>query len=90
MDGKPVCNCHESLASLLVPICDLASDPANANLHSSEQIQVIADSLKVFGMDQPLVVQKQGMIVRKGNGRLAAAKLLGWTHLPCLVVESRT
>jgi hypothetical protein len=34
--------------------------------------------------DKPLVVQKQGMIVRKDNGRLMAAKRLGWERIAAL------
>jgi hypothetical protein len=33
------------------------------------------------------VVQRQGMIVRAGNGRVLAARELGWTHLACVVVD---
>jgi len=33
------------------------------------------------------VVQRSGMIVRAGNGRLAAAKALGWTHIAAVVVD---
>src|SRR5262245_60321700 len=44
-------------------------------------------SLAEFGQDQPLVVQKQGMIVRKGNGRLKAALELGWEWIAAFVVD---
>jgi hypothetical protein len=44
-------------------------------------------SLAEFGQDQPLVVQKQGMMVRKGNGRLKAALQLGWEWIAAFVVD---
>jgi DNA modification methylase len=56
-------------------------------LHSDENIDAIMKSLAEFGQDQPLVVQKQGMIVRKGNGRLRAALRLGWKWIAAFVVD---
>jgi DNA modification methylase len=44
-------------------------------------------SLAEFGQDQPLVVQRQGMIIRKGNGRLKAALRLGWEWIAAFVVD---
>lgn len=78
---------HESLLSLAVSITDLTEDPFNARSHPEENVEAIARSLEEFGQDVPLVVQKKGMVVRKGNGRLKAARRLGWTHLAALVVD---
>lgn len=78
---------HESLRHLAVRIDDLVHDPKNARKHNDRNLFAIRESLKRFGFRQPLVVQKQGMIVRSGNGRLQVARELGWASVPCLIVE---
>jgi len=50
--------------------------PKNAKKHSKKQIQQVANSIKEFGMNQPIVVDKQGVII-VGHGRWEACKLLG-------------
>ena len=77
----------EELRSLAVPVERLTPDLNNAVDHDERNLDVIRESMKRFGQDQLLVVQKQGMIVRKGNGRLTCAKELGWTHVAVLVVD---
>lgn len=75
------------LASFALPIDSVNSDPDNANEHPQESIDSLKDSLLSFGQYLPLIVQRQGMIVRIGNGRLEAARQLGWTHVACFVVD---
>ena len=48
----------------------------NAKMHGSKQIEQIADSIKEFGMNQQIVVDKQGVII-VGHGRYEALKSLG-------------
>jgi len=78
---------HESLKHLAIPVADLTPDPKNARKHDRRNLDAIKASLEKFGMRQPIIVQKQGMIVRAGNGRLQVAQELGWSHLPALVVD---
>jgi DNA modification methylase len=75
------------LRHLAVPIDSLNLDPANARTHDEKNLAAIKGSLARFGQRLPLVVQKQGMIVRAGNGRLLAARELGWTHVAAVVVD---
>jgi DNA modification methylase len=77
----------EGLRALAVPIESLNLDPANARLHDQRNVDAVKGSLARFGQRQPLVVQRQGMIVRAGNARLVAAKALGWTHVAALIVD---
>jgi DNA modification methylase len=77
----------EPLRPLATRCSSLNFDPDNARLHSEENIEAIMKSLQEFGQDQPLVAQRQGMIVRKGNGRLLAARRLGWEWIAALVVD---
>jgi 16S rRNA G966 N2-methylase RsmD len=85
-----ICNVVSELHSLLVPIDDLVPDPRNAVKHPERSIEAIKVSLAEFGQDQPLVVQREGMIVRKGNGRLEAARQLGWTHVAAVILDEET
>lgn len=50
----------------------------NAKKHPKKQIEQIANSIKEFGMNQPIVVDKEGVII-VGHGRYEALKHLGWT-----------
>ena len=75
------------LRALAVPIAGLNLDAANARTHDERNIQAIAASLSRWGQRLPIVVQREGMIVRAGNGRVIAAKSLGWTHLAAVVVD---
>jgi DNA modification methylase len=75
------------LLPLAVPIETLNLDPANARTHDERNLAAIRGSLARFGQRLPLVVQEQGMIVRAGNGRLLAARELGWTHVAAVVVD---
>jgi len=63
-----------------VPIETLSADPANARKHGERNLEAIAASLRRFGQQKPIVVDSRG-VVRAGNGTLAAAKVLGWTHI---------
>ncbi len=77
----------EPLRHLAVAVADLTPDPANARTHNDRNLDAIKASLSRFGQRFPIVVQKQGMVVRAGNGRVLAAKALGWTHLAAIVVD---
>ncbi len=77
----------ESLRPLAVPIADLHPDPANARSHDERNLGAIQASLAKFGQRKPIVVQRSGMIVRAGNGTLAAARALGWTEIAAVVVD---
>jgi DNA modification methylase len=77
----------ESLRKLAVPIDTLTLDPSNARKHGERNLDAIIRSLDRFGQRVPIVVQQQGMVVRAGNGRVLAAKKLGWTHIAAVVVD---
>lgn len=77
----------EPLRPFAVPVSSLTLDPNNANKHDDENLKAIEKSMLRFGQRLPLVVQKTGMVVRAGNGRLMVARSLGWTHIAALVVD---
>lgn len=76
----------EPLRSLAVPIAELHEDPSNAR--KGHAVDRIAASLKQYGQRKPIVVNRaQGGKVEAGNGTLAAAKSLGWTHIAAVFVD---
>jgi DNA modification methylase len=58
----------------------------NAKKHDKKQIQQIANSIKEFGFNQPIVIDKNNVVI-VGHGRLEAAKLLGLTDVPTIQVN---
>jgi DNA modification methylase len=58
----------------------------NAKQHPKKQIQQIANSIKEFGMNQPIVVDKDGVII-VGHGRYEALQQLGWEIKPEWVIK---
>lgn len=58
----------------------------NAKKHPKDQVQKIAASIKEFGFNQPLVLDKNNVVI-VGHGRLEAAKLLGMTEVPTITVD---
>lgn len=56
-------------------IDDLTPDPRNARTHSAEQIEQLAGSIGRFGFTVP-GVHDENDVVRIGNGRLAAVRLI--------------
>jgi DNA modification methylase len=80
-------NIAEPLRKLAIAIEELHPDPANARKHNQKNLDAIKASLHAYGQRKPIVVQRQGMIVRAGNGTLDAAKALGWTHLAAVVID---
>lgn len=57
----------------------------NNRNHSDDQIDLIANSIKEFGFNQPIVVDEDNIIL-VGHGRLKAAKKLGLTEVPYLQI----
>ncbi len=70
----------EDLRRLATPVDGLIADPNNTRTHE-RNIPAIAASLSKFGQVQPLLCNGRNKQVVIGNGRLAAAISLGWTHI---------
>lgn len=58
----------------------------NAKKHNKQQIDNVAESIKQFGFVQPIVVDKDNVIVI-GHCRYEAAKKLKLTEVPCVCVD---
>ena len=68
------------------PIAALVPWTRNARSHSKKQVRQIAASIRQFGFTNPVLIDEAGTILA-GHGRVAAAKLLGMTEVPCLRIE---
>jgi DNA modification methylase len=58
----------------------------NAKVHPKKQIEQVANSIKEFGFNQPIVLDKNNVII-VGHGRYEAAKLLGLDDVPTITVD---
>ncbi len=76
-------NIAPALQPLARPIAELIPDPKNAKLHPQKSLDAIAASLRRHGQQKNIVIVEGSNIVIAGNGTLAAAQSLGWTHLAC-------
>ena len=61
----------------------------NAKKHPKEQVEHIANSLREFGWKQPVVIDRDNVIIA-GHGRVLAAKKLGWDRIPVLYADDLT
>jgi ParB-like chromosome segregation protein Spo0J len=69
-----------------LPVGSLKSYDRNARTHSAKQIAQIAASIKAFGFNNPVLIDRDGGIIA-GHGRVEAAKKLGLTTVPCVYLD---
>lgn len=61
----------------------------NSRTHSDQQVAQIAASIREFGWTNPILVDGSNGIIA-GHGRLAAARKLGVTEIPVIVLDHLT
>lgn len=61
----------------------------NAKKHNKTQIDNVAESIRQYGFVQPVVIDRNGIIVI-GHCRTLAAKKLGMKEVPCVCVDELT
>jgi DNA modification methylase len=71
------------------PIDSLRPDPRNARTHPKRQLDQIAASIREFGFTNPILVDGDGSIIA-GHGRLLAAKSVGLSEVPTIVIAGLT
>jgi DNA modification methylase len=64
-------------------VTDLKLAPRNARTHSKRQIAQIATSMKRFGFTNPVLIDDDDRIIA-GHGRVAAAREIGLSLVPCV------
>lgn len=61
----------------------------NAKLHPQHQIEQIISSIEEFGMDDPIAIDKNNVII-EGHGRLMALKQMGVKEVECIRLSHLT
>lgn len=79
----------QSLAVKYLPIELLKPYPKNARKHSNHQILQIAGSMRAFGFTNPLLINRDNIILA-GHARFEAAKLSGMDSVPTICLEDLT
>lgn len=72
-----------------VKISKLKPYEKNAKKHDETQINNVAESIKQFGMVQPIVVDKDNVVII-GHCRLEACKKLKYNEVPCVRADTLT
>jgi len=73
----------------MVKVADLKGYERNAKAHPSEQVERIAKSISAFGFKQPVVVDKDNVLIA-GHGRIEAAKFLKLKEVPAIRADDLT
>lgn len=74
----------EELRPLLMPIETLTPAPFNMRQGDTPRI---AESLRRYGQNTPIVLSRDGQILKGNNVHRAAVELLGWTHLAAVTAD---
>ena len=72
-----------------IAVKDLIPYDKNTKKHDDVQINNVAESIKQYGFVQPIVIDKNNVVVI-GHCRLLAAKKLKMADVPCVCVEDLT
>ena len=70
-------------------VSELTPYAANAKKHDKRQIANVAESIKQYGFVQPIVVDRDDVIII-GHCRALAAKKLGMDEVPCISMDDLT
>lgn len=65
---------------------EIKSYVRNMRTHSAEQVDQIIDSIKEFGFTNPILIDKNNIIIA-GHGRLEAAKKMRLSSVPCIRLD---
>jgi DNA modification methylase len=68
---------------------ELKPDPANPRRHTRKQVRQIAESIKAFGFNVPILIDRYGNIIA-GHGRWLAGREFGITEVPTLCLDHLT
>ena len=69
-----------------MPTGELIPYENNTKIHPPEQVEHIANSIKRFGWQQPIVVDRNKVVII-GHGRLLAAKQMGLQEVPVVYAD---
>ena len=72
-----------------VPVEALIPYARNARKHSDEQVAQLAASIREFGFNNPVLIDKDNGIIA-GHGRVLAARKLNLQEVPCIRLDHLT
>jgi hypothetical protein len=61
----------------------------NARTHSKRQVRQIAESIRMFGFNNPVLIDTNNRIIA-GHGRVEAARILGMDRIPTVCLKDLT
>ena len=67
-------------------IAEIKPYEKNAKKHPDKQVIQVAASIQEFGFNQPIVVDKNNVII-VGHGRYLAARMLGLEKAPVITLD---
>ena len=73
-----------------IKIKDLTPYEKNAKIHTQEQIEQIKNSIREFGMNDPIGIWGKDNLIVEGHGRLQACKELGMKEVPVIRIDDLT
>ena len=71
------------------PLDEIRPYKRNAKKHDAKQVSNVAESIRQYGFVQPIVIDRDGVIVI-GHCRALAEKKLGMEEVPCVCVDDLT
>jgi hypothetical protein len=77
----------KGMKDMSVDIDSITVDPDNARHRDEDAIVALMSSLKRFGQRRPVVVRAEDRVVMAGNGRLVAARRLGWKRIAAVITD---
>ena len=73
-----------------IPLDNLTPYENNARLHTEVDLATIENSIREFGMCDPIGIWSDKNVIVEGHGRLMALKALGHTEAPCIRLDHLT
>lgn len=86
MKRKDVEHKSSALSVVYPDLLSLTRDVHNPRSHSKQQVRQVANSIKTFGFNVPILVDEH-LAVIAGHGRLAAASLLELSQIPTIQIS---
>lgn len=75
----------------MIPVGDLKIYKRNAKKHTPEQIEQIINSIRAFGMNDPIGIWGKDNVIVEGHGRFLALRQMGETgEVPCIRLDHLT
>lgn len=68
------------------PVASLIAHTRNARRHTDAQVAQVAESIRAFGFNAPVLIDESSTIIA-GHCRVMAAKSLGMESVPCVIVD---